>query len=120
MREKPYLKKFLKSTTTTLTVNGVPVKKLSKFWAKQGDPAGVGNWATYWGYDPGIVLAHAGNTINLVFHVVASKTFSDGITTYPVGVSSSPGRPAHCTPSERPVHLVVSRSCGPGPTGVAT
>jgi hypothetical protein len=57
MKEKPYLKKFLKSTTTTLTVNGVPVKKPSKFWAKQGDAAGVGNWATYWGYDPGIVLA---------------------------------------------------------------
>jgi hypothetical protein len=85
MSEKSYLKKFLKSTTTTLTVNGVPVNKPSKFWDKHGDPAGVGDWATYWGYEPGLVLAHAGDTISFVFHVVATKAFSDGFKTYAAG-----------------------------------
>jgi hypothetical protein len=85
MAEKSYLKKFLKSTTTTLTVNGVPVQQPTKFWDKHGDPAGVGEWATYWGYEPGLVLGHAGDTISFVFHVVATKTFSDGFKTYGVG-----------------------------------
>jgi hypothetical protein len=91
MTDQSFVKSFRTSTTTTLTVNGNVVKNASKFWDKRGEYEGVNQWAIYWGYDPGIVLANAGDTMTLVFHVVATKTFSDGFTTYNAGVELWPG-----------------------------
>lgn len=90
MFDQSFVKPFLKSTTTTLTVNGNAVKDAYKFWDKHGQ-ASLLNWGTYWGYDPGIVLAKAGDTMTLAFHVVATKTFTDGFTTYKPATELFPG-----------------------------
>jgi IPT/TIG domain-containing protein len=79
-----YVKPFLRSTTTTLTVDGKTVKNAAKFWDKHGDYAAPEAWTTYWGYHPGIVLPK-GATMTFVFHVVATKPFSDGFFAYKLG-----------------------------------
>ena len=90
MTDQSYVKLFRKSTVTTLTVNGGAAKNTSALWDRQGEYAGVNKWGTSWSYDTKTVLAN-GSTMTLVFHVVATKTFTDGVTTYKPGAELFPG-----------------------------
>ena len=57
-----FLKPFLKSTKTTLTVDGV-LKKAQKSWDKHGVDAGGGSWRTDFTYNSRVLLATGGDTI---------------------------------------------------------
>jgi hypothetical protein len=77
MSSVDFLKPFLKSTKTTLTVDGV-AKKAQKSWDKKGIDAGGGNWRTDFTYNPRVLLATGGDTITAVIHQFVKKEFSDG------------------------------------------
>jgi hypothetical protein len=95
MLDQSYVKVFRQSTRTTLTINGTNVNNANHFWDKKGEYEGVNVWETYWGYDPGIVLAKAGDTMKIGFRVVASKPFSDGTSTFQPGAEIFTG--SSCT-----------------------
>ena len=84
MASSDFLKPFLKSTKTTLTVDG-KVKNAQKYWDKKGVDDGVGGWRTDWIYMPRVLLATPGDTITTEVHQLVTKTFGDGFTTYSPG-----------------------------------
>ena len=79
-----FLKPFLKSTKTTLTVDGV-LKKAQKSWDKHGVDAGGGSWRTDFTYNSRVLLATGGDTITAEIHQFVKKEFSDGTGTYAPG-----------------------------------
>ena len=85
MMDSSYLKPFLKSVATSMSVNGTPVKKAGKYWDKKGEPDGFGGWVTYFDYPPKIELSSPGDTMTMSFDELVTKTFSDGLTTYTPG-----------------------------------
>jgi hypothetical protein len=84
MSSVDFLKSFLKSTKTTLTVDG-KVKSAQKYWDKTGVDAGGGNWRTDFTYDSKVLLATGGDTITAEIHQLVKKEFTDGTGTYEPG-----------------------------------
>ena len=84
MSSVDFLKPFLKSTKTTVTVDGV-AKNAQKSWDKHGVDAGVGSWRTDFTYNPRVLLATGGDTISAVIHQFVKKPFSDGTVIYAPG-----------------------------------
>ena len=90
MSSVDFLKPFLKSTKTTLTVDGV-VKNAQKYWDKKGFDAGGGSWRTDFTYNSRVLLATGGDTITAEIHQFVKKEFSDGTTTYAAGTDLHAG-----------------------------
>ncbi len=79
---KSFLKPFFKYVKTSLSVNGVAVKKPDKYWDKKGESY-VGDppftWISRFAYSTGVLLAAPGNTMAVTVHVYASQAVSDGV-----------------------------------------
>jgi hypothetical protein len=84
MSSVDFLKPFLSSTKTALTIDG-KTKNAQKYWDKTGVDAGGGSWRTNFSYDTRVLLANGGDTITGEIHQFVKKEFSDGTTTYEPG-----------------------------------
>lgn len=84
MTSSDFLKPFLKSTKTTLTVDGKP-KNAQKYWDKKGVDDGAGGWRTDFLYNSRTLLSTPGETITAEVHQLVKKSFGDGVATYTPG-----------------------------------
>jgi hypothetical protein len=96
MADSSYLNQFLSSTSTTVAIDGKPVKKADSYWDPIGQADGGGGWITNWLYNTGILLA-PGDTLSIEAHEFVTNTFSDGVSTYPAGIDLLSGGAGNCT-----------------------
>lgn len=95
MLDATYLPAFLHSAKTSLRILGHG--RSTRPWDKVGRSDGSGGWVSDWSQDSGSVLTWPNDAMYVGFHVVATKTFSNGFATYDAGQELFPGSsPENC------------------------
>jgi hypothetical protein len=86
---KKQVEEFLRGTRTTARVDGVSVQHADAYWGKTASD-GAGGWVTRWIYDTGHVVTSNSAPFTVDFEVVATKTVTDGVSTWNAGETVIP------------------------------